>query len=78
MRPASAWGDVIGATQVAPTVAKIPHVPGTTETFKKKGDIKQNIKNHTQRANDDLPKANRSQLRRMNAVLNCRCRDVYL
>ena len=39
MRPASAWEDVIRATQVAPTVAEIPHVPGTTETFKKKGII---------------------------------------
>ena len=34
-----------GATQVAPTVAEIPHVPGTTETFKKKGDNKSNMPN---------------------------------
>ena len=45
MRPVSAWEDVIGATQVAPTVIEIPHVPGTAETFKKNGDNKQNMQN---------------------------------
>ena len=37
--PASAREDMEGATQVAPAVTEIPHVPGTTETFKNKEEI---------------------------------------